>query len=136
MPNSSSETSVLVFGEILLKVKTREDKISPIYEILANAPTITFNHYTLVYALLRLSRNDADHYDPLRLVVTSQGYLEGTLEKTFNEVREFVKYLNSCKDILSAEGKIDISEINGHNDEIDKETKWTIKIKNQNSTNI
>lgn len=136
MPNSSSETSVQVFGEILLKVKTREDKISPIYEILANAPTIAFNHYTLVYALLRLSRNDADHYDPLRLVVTSQGYLEGTLEKTFNEVREFVKYLNSCKDIVSAEGKIDISEINGHNDEIDKETKWTIKIKNQNSTNI
>lgn len=130
MPNSSSETSVWVFGEILLKVKTREDKISPIYEILANAPTITFNHYTLVYALSRLSRNDTDHYDPLRLAVASPGYLEGTLEKTFNEVREFVKYLNSCKDILSAEGKIDISEINGHNDEIDKETKWTIKIKN------
>ena len=136
MPNLSTRIAVYVFGEILLKVKTREDKISPIYEILANAPTITFDHYTLVYALSRLSRNDADHYDPLRLAVASPGYLEGTLEKTFNEVREFVKYLNSCKDILSAEGKIDISEINGHNDEIDKETKWTIKIKNQNSTNI
>lgn len=130
MPNLSTRTAVWVFGEILLKVKTREDKISPIYEILANAPTITFNHYTLVYALSRLSRNDADHYDPLRLAVASPGYLEGTLEKTFNEVREFANYLNSCKDILSAEGKIDISEINGHNDEIDKETKWTIKIKN------
>ena len=130
MPNLSTRIAVYVFGEILLKVKTREDKISPIYEILANAPTITFNHYTLVYALSRLSRNDADHYDPLRLAVASPGYLEGTLEKTFNEVREFVKYLNSCKDIVSAEGKIDISEINGHNDEIDKETKWTIKIKN------
>lgn len=130
MSNSSTRTAVWVFGEILLKVKTKEDKISPIYEILANAPTITFNHYTLVYAVSRLSRNDADHYDPLRLAVASPGYLEGTLEKTFNEVREFTNYLNSCKDILSAEGKIDISEINGHNDEIDKETKWTIKIKN------
>ena len=130
MPNLSTRTAVWVFGEILLKVKTREDKISPIYEILANAPTITFNHYTLVYALSRLSRNDADHYDPLRLAVASPGYLEGTLEKTFNEVREFVNYLNSCKDILSAEGTIEVSEINGHNDEIDKETKWTIKIKN------
>ena len=135
MPNSLTTTSVLVFGEILLKVKTREDKISPIYEILANAPTITSGDYSFVYSLERLSGKISDT-DEIRLAVGSPGYLEGTLEKTFNEVREFVKYLNSCKDILSAEGKIDISEINGHNDEIDKETKWTIKIKNQNSTNI
>ena len=130
MPNSSSETFVWVIGEIILKVKTREDKISPIYEILANAPTITFNHHTLVYTLSSLSRNVTDHYDPLRLAVASPTYLEGTLEKTFNEVREFVKYLNSCKDILSAKGKIKVSEINGNEDEIDKETEWTIKIKN------
>ena len=135
MLNSSSETSVQVFGEILLKVKTREDKISPIYEILANAPTITSGDYSFVYSLARLSGKISDT-DEIRLEVATPGYLEGTLEKTFNEVREFVKYLNSCKDIVSAEGKIDISEINGHNDEIDKETKWTIKIKNQNSTNI
>lgn len=129
MSNSSSETFVWVFGEVILKVKNRKNKISPIYEILANAPTITFNHYTLVYALSRLSGKISDT-DEIKLAVASPGYLEGTLEKTFNEVREFANYLNSCKDILSAEGKIDISEINGHNDEIDKETKWTIKIKN------
>ena len=135
MSDSSTTTSVWVFGEILLKVKTRKDKISPIYEILANAPTITFNHYTLVYALSRISRNDTDHYDPLRLGVASPTWLEGNLEKTSNEVREFVNYLNSCEDILSAEGKITVSEINGNNDD-GEETEWTLKIKNQNSTNI
>lgn len=56
--------------------------------------------------------------------------IEGTLEKTFNEVREFVKYLNSCKDILSAEGEIKVNEINGIKDEIEKETEWKLKIKN------
>ena len=135
MSNSSSETFVWVFGEIILKVKNRQNKISPIYELLANAPTITSGDYSFVYSLERLSGKISDT-DEIRIAVASPGYFEGTLEKTFNEVREFVKYLNSCKDILSAEGKIDISEINGHNDEIDKETKWTIKINNQNSTNI
>ena len=129
MPNSSSETSVWVFGEVILKVKNRKNKISPIYELLANAPTITSGDYSFVYSLARLSGKISDT-DEIKLAVASPAYLEGTLEKTFNEVRKFVNYLNSCKDILSAEGKIDISEINGHNDEIDKETKWTIKIKN------
>ena len=135
MSNSSSETFVWVFGEVILKVKNRKNKISPIYELLANAPTITSGDYSFVYSLARLSGKISDT-DEIRLAVGSPGYLEGTLEKTFNEVREFVKYLNSCKDILSAEGKIEVSEINGNKDEIDKETKWTIKIKNQNSTNI
>ena len=129
MSNSSSETFVWVFGEVILKVKNRKNKISPIYEILANAPTITFNHYTLVYALSRLSGKISDT-DEIKLAVASPDYLEGTLEKTFNEVREFVKYLNSCKDILSAEGEIKVNEINGIKDEIEKETEWKLKIKN------
>ena len=135
MPNSSSETFVWVFGDVILKVKNRKIKISPFYELLANAPTITSGDYRFVYSLARLSGKISDT-DEIRLEDASPGYLEGTLEKTFNEVREFVKYLNSCKDILSAEGKIEVNEINRHKDEIDKETKWTIKIKNQNSTNI
>lgn len=81
MPNSLTTTPIWVFGEILLKVKTREDKISPIYEILANAPTITFNHYTLVYTLSRISRIDTDHYDPFALMVASPSWLDGNLEK-------------------------------------------------------
>ena len=135
MSDSSTTTPIWVFGEILLKVKTREDKISPIYEILANAPTITFNHYTLVYTLARTSRIDTDHYDSFRLAVASPSWLDGNLEKTSNEVRELVNYLNSCKDIVSAEGKITVSELNGNND-AGEETEWTLKIKNQNSTNI
>ena len=129
MSNSSSETFVWVFGDVILKVKNRKNKISPIYELLANAPTITSGDYSFVYSLARLSGKISDT-DEIRLEVATPGYLEGTLEKTFNEVREFVKYLNSSKDILSAEGKIEVNEINRHKDEIDKETKWTIKIKN------
>ena len=129
MSNSSSETFVWVFGEVILKVKNRKNKISPIYELLANAPTITSGDYSFVYSLSRLSGKISDT-DEIKLAVASPEYLEGTLEKTFNEVREFVNYLNSCKDILSAAGKIEVSEINGNKDEIDKETKWTIKIKN------
>lgn len=129
MSNSSSETFVWVFGEVILKVKNRKNKISPIYEILANAPTITSGHYSFVYSLTRLSGKISDT-DEIKLAVASPEYLEGTLEKTFNEVREFVKYLNSCKDILSAEGEIKVNEINGIKDEIEKETEWKLKIKN------
>lgn len=129
MSNSSSETFVWVFGEVILKVKNRKNKISPIYELLANAPTITSGDYSFVYSLARLSGKISDT-DEIKLTVASPEYLEGTLEKTFNEVREFVKYLNSCKDILSAEGEIKVNEINGIKDEIEKETEWKLKIKN------
>ena len=136
MSNSKITKMVFIRGDVLLKVQARKDAVSPIYEILAKAPAIIEDQYPMVYELTQSGIRkspDNNFCDEFNLKVS--GPVHRTLKETSNEVREFVNYLNSCKDILSAAGKIEVSEFNGNKDD-GEETEWTIKIKNQNSTNI
>lgn len=141
MSNSKITTKTIVRGEVLLKVQARKGAISPIYEILAKAPTIIEDQYPVVYELTRSAKRKSPSPDNNfcdEFILKFSGPVNRTLKETSNEVQNLVKYLKSCKEILSANGNMSVNEIyeiNGIKDECDEETglnlneiTWSIEI--------
>lgn len=112
MSNQVVAKCVFVYGEVELKIKAREGKISPIYEILANAPKISSDKYALIYEVIqpimwKIPSPENDFTDKIRLRISAPA-LNRSLEEAFNEINEFNEYIKRRKEIGASKGYISV----------------------------